>query len=128
MVALNGLQVHETADSQPLLVALSPVNHSKNMRGKNLPCLEHDGPITLLKLLVNGKSAFVSGAFSWVSILFSPRNLKLQQPQLPRAGSNGQPAESSHLAALITSLRRLGAHRLLRRRGLALLLPLCILR
>jgi hypothetical protein len=60
MVALNGLQVHETADSQPLLVALSPVNHSKNMRGKNLPCLEHDGPITLLKLLVNGKSAFHS--------------------------------------------------------------------
>jgi hypothetical protein len=70
----------------------------------------------------------VSGAFSWVSILFSPRNLKLQQPQLPRAGSNGQPPESSHLAALITCLRRLGAHRLLRRRGLALLLPLCILR
>jgi hypothetical protein len=60
MVALNGLQVHETADSQPLLVALSLIDHSKNMRGKNLPCLEHDGPITLLKLLVNGKSAFDS--------------------------------------------------------------------
>ena len=26
-----------------------------------------------------------------------PRNLKLQQPQLPRSGPNGQPPESSHL-------------------------------
>src|SRR5205807_10621212 len=40
----------------------------------------------------------VRGAFLWVSIRFSPRNLKLQQPQLPRSGPNGQPPESSHLA------------------------------
>src|SRR5712672_1794720 len=39
----------------------------------------------------------VRGAFLWVSIRFSPRNLKLQQPQLPRSGPNGQPPESSHL-------------------------------
>src|SRR2546423_7783478 len=39
----------------------------------------------------------VRGAFSWVSIRFSPQNLKLQQPQLPRSGPNGQPPESSQL-------------------------------
>src|SRR5437762_1249188 len=42
----------------------------------------------------------VRGAFLWVSIRFSPRNLKLQQPQLPRSGPNGQPPESSHLGAV----------------------------
>src|SRR5947207_4793888 len=41
----------------------------------------------------------VRGAFLWVSIRFSPRNLKLQQPQLPRSGPNGQPPESSQLDA-----------------------------
>src|SRR5258708_33029568 len=39
----------------------------------------------------------VRGAFLWASIRFSPRNLKLQQPQLPRSGPNGQPPESSRL-------------------------------
>src|SRR3979490_680686 len=31
MVALNGLQANEATDSQPLLVALSLINHSVNM-------------------------------------------------------------------------------------------------
>ena len=36
MVTLNGLQVDETTDSQPLLVVLPLINHSVNMSGENL--------------------------------------------------------------------------------------------
>jgi hypothetical protein len=39
VIALNGLQVSETTDSQPLLVALPLINHSVNMLGKDFPCL-----------------------------------------------------------------------------------------
>ena len=48
MVALNGLQVNEATDSQPLLVALSLINHSVNMLGEYLSHLQKDGLITLL--------------------------------------------------------------------------------
>jgi hypothetical protein len=48
MVALNGLQVNETTDRQPLLVALSLINHSVNMLGEYLSRLQKDGLITLL--------------------------------------------------------------------------------
>jgi hypothetical protein len=34
----------------------------------------------------------------------SPRNLKLQQPQLPRSKPDGQPTESSNLAKAIDLL------------------------
>src|SRR5262245_33802798 len=33
-----------------------------------------------------------------------PRNLKLQQPQLPRSEPDGQPTESSHLAPMAATL------------------------
>src|SRR2546423_2166264 len=50
----------------------------------------------------------VRGAFLWVSIRFSLGTLKLQQPQLPRSGPNGQPPESSHLAQqMIADARQL---------------------
>jgi hypothetical protein len=48
MVALNGLQVNEATDSQPLLVALSLINYSVNMLGEYLSRPQKDGLITLL--------------------------------------------------------------------------------
>jgi hypothetical protein len=47
-VTLNGLQVNETTDSQPLLVALPLVNHSVNMSDENPSRLQKNGLITLL--------------------------------------------------------------------------------
>ena len=47
MVTLNGLQVNETTDSQPLLVVLPLINHSVNMSGENLSRLQKNGLITL---------------------------------------------------------------------------------
>lgn len=53
MIALDRLQLDETAHGQPLLVALAPIDHSKNMLGKNLSCLQQDGLVARLQLLVN---------------------------------------------------------------------------
>jgi hypothetical protein len=48
MVTLNGLQVSETADSQPPFVAFPLMLQSVNMLGENLSRLQHDELIILL--------------------------------------------------------------------------------
>jgi hypothetical protein len=39
MIALDGLEVDEAADRQPVLVVLALVNHSVDMLGQNFPSL-----------------------------------------------------------------------------------------
>ena len=55
MVTLNGLQVNETTDSQPLLVVLPLIDHSINMSGENLSRLQKNGLITPPQLSIDAK-------------------------------------------------------------------------
>jgi hypothetical protein len=39
VAAIDGLQVDQATDSQPLLVSLSSINHAVYMLGEDFPCL-----------------------------------------------------------------------------------------
>jgi len=51
----------EPADSQPMLVALSPIDHCIDSLGEDFPCLHYNRPIMLPQLLVDGKRALNCG-------------------------------------------------------------------
>ena len=61
VVTFDCFQVSKTANRQALLIALSLVNHPKDMLCENFPRLLADGLVTLLKLPINSKSPFNSG-------------------------------------------------------------------
>ena len=48
VIPLNGLQVSEAADGQPLFILLAPIDHSVNMLCENLFCLHYHRWITRL--------------------------------------------------------------------------------
>ena len=61
MVALDGFQVSEAADGQPVFVVFSLIDHGVDMLGEDLPRLHDHGPLALLQLSVNRKRALDGG-------------------------------------------------------------------
>jgi hypothetical protein len=48
VIALDGFEMNEPADGQPMLVALSLIDHRVDTLGEDFPCLHDDRPIMLL--------------------------------------------------------------------------------
>jgi hypothetical protein len=73
MVPLDGFEVREPSHREPVLVALSLVDHGVNMPGKNFPCLQHHRLIALLQLLIDAERPLDGGrgANTFNAIYFS---------------------------------------------------------
>ena len=61
MVPLDGLQVDDSADRQPLFVTLAAAHHRENMLRQHLSGLHDHGLIAGLQLLINVQCAFDGG-------------------------------------------------------------------